>query len=289
MNKISDSEAEAFLKKVHEKMLPRFLSSVLPLYADQNGCSVQCGTGTLFRIANTSFVITAAHVAEIEAKDKCPLYIAGSDNNAIPVRLQTKHSLVRPQGLDVAILKLDDKTVEGLLPGCRFLHLFDVETGDNLPPTDWYYTHGYPSCWAGTGPKREEHLTCASVLYVGPTDNLGGYDPTNHLLIEWYTSGNRRFDGRPGEFPSDFGGISGSSVWRTHATRNNRRTWSPEMAKVVAVQTGKYPQRTYVRNGIESEVIPIQAVRWRALLKTLWEEYPELRAAQRIRVPRRSH
>jgi len=289
MNTTIPSEAEAFLKKVHEEMLPKFLSSVLPLYAEKDNRRGLEGTGTLFRIADTSFVITAAHVVEIETKGRCPLYIAGSGNNAIPVRLQTRRSLIRPQSLDVAILELDDKTVEGLPPECGFLHLFDMESGDNLPPTEWYYVHGYPSCWAGTGPMREKHLTYASVLYVGPTNNLADYDPDNHVLVEWYTTKNFRFDGGTGEFPNAFGGISGSSVWRTHATPGNLSTWSPDMAKVVGVQTGKYRPRKYMRNGVEVEAFPIQAARWRVILETLWEEYPDLKAAQRIRVPRRSH
>src|SRR4051812_20326771 len=43
---------------------PILMQSVTPIGAYQGDHYVQCGTGTLFRVADTSFLVTAAHVHE---------------------------------------------------------------------------------------------------------------------------------------------------------------------------------------------------------------------------------
>src|SRR5437867_3693146 len=57
------AEAQAFIRRMDEEMRPLLAASVLPIYAERDGVPVACGTGTLFRIADVSFLVTASHVA----------------------------------------------------------------------------------------------------------------------------------------------------------------------------------------------------------------------------------
>jgi hypothetical protein len=75
-------------------------------------------------------------------------------------------------------------------------------------------------------------------------------------------------DGSPTTLPKSLGGISGSSIWLGSSERHLMDDWTPELAKVVGVQTKVYTERRVA-----------QGTRWAGVALLLWENLPELHDA----------
>lgn len=76
MSNLDPEETRAFIERMGETLLPLFTKCVIPIFGEQNGAAIQCGTGTLFRVADVSFLVTASHVADIKTKHGIRLYIS---------------------------------------------------------------------------------------------------------------------------------------------------------------------------------------------------------------------
>lgn len=274
-----------FLKSVHERLMPVFSANVVPVFGAMAEKVAPYGTCSLLRIADKAFAVTAAHVFD-DVRRGCNLFVPSSERPGAWVCLEGQLVKVRDDEVDVAVLALSPKSAAGLR-SWRFLRLHEIEFIDGSLPHDWYYVFGYPKCWQMSVSSREQFLAYGSVLYAGPTGLFSDYDEKNHILVEVYTQDNARFDGQPGELPESFAGISGSPMWRSHATPDTMGNWSPEMAKVVAVQTGVYGNEraiSYRRKGemAEMKVKIVKGVRWSSVIDALWQGFPELRPAIRL-------
>lgn len=242
----------------------------------------QLGTGTLFKIADRHFVVTAGHVLDDAAKNDATLAIGGSDGRFVVVGGGWIKSAPAEAGdlYDIAVHVLSEPAV-ARLSGAAFLRLSDVSF-DSFSNHRFFALFGFPQIWATPSDKPSDEmkfkaLQFSTFKYSGTTSGLQGYDPTVHLLLD--AQDERVFDesgadmefrlrqGIRASFPGDLEGISGCSVWKL-GSEASVHDWKPEDARLVAVQTGVYRERKVIK-----------ATRWAAVTTLIHQAYPELRPA----------
>ncbi len=273
---LSRDDARRLIPKMDTVLIPFFTKCVRPICAEKDGAPVQCGTGTLFKVADTPFLVTASHVADVMAKLGHGLYLTDTPQGSQSVPLEGK--LNSERNLDIAIWELTPRVVKGL-PNCRFLTVqhadrFRLRVGEGL-----YYVHGYPNCWSETKSKELEisvkQFTYGTGLYKGPTDTFDRYDPEIHLLLS-VSPVNVDLDGNVAEMPQSLSGISGCSLWQVYYPGCPIDNWQVDDAVIVAVQTGTY------RNGTV-----VKGTYWGIVDEMIKKAYPNLASALNLVVPHR--
>lgn len=244
------------------------------------------GSGTLLRVVDKSFVVTAAHVLRSACLSGATVGISGGDSNFIA----TAGSWILSDGigdvsgtdpLDIAVYPLgEDQTAR--MRKRTFLRLTDVSFSTDLS-YGYFLISGFPQIWSGECNDMIETmklrlLQFSTFAYRGNTVALDGYNGKYHLLLDakpeeiLNESGDQiQFRTRTGawaKLPNDLHGVSGCSVWQIGDLRIPINQWHADRAKLVAIQTGVYPGRALIK-----------ATRWIAVSTLLHSAFPELRPA----------
>ena len=253
---------------------------------DEDKTLHQFGTGTLLRVAEESFIITAAHVMKEAVKFDKGLCITASNESFVQIYGNWVYSSEGQYGttedpFDIAILRLDSNIV-GRLKDSLFLRLHDVNFNEDLSK-GIFCLLGYPSVLSQSSTNEETDLILKPFQYVtysyeGPTDMLSEYQSRLHLLLGASPQESTDINGRPFiflnregkhlQFPRDLGGISGCSVWMVGASNIPMDEWDKERPSIVAVETSVYPRPQIIK-----------ATRWIAVSTLLYEAFPKLRPA----------
>lgn len=240
------------------------------------------GTGSLFQIADRSFVVTAAHVIKLAHEHDKTIGISG-DNSFISVHGDWTSSVSSSEDdpLDVAVYPLPQGAVQRL-SRFRFLRIDDVSF-DEQSKAGVFTLFGHPAIWSSPSQEEGEALRLrgleyTAIAYQGSVKTLIGYDPRYHLLLDaqaqevtWDNGTRAAFidqGGKTATFPRDLKGISGCPVWRIVDLNVPPENWQKLAPKVVGVQTGIYQ---------ESQVIRV--TRWAAVTTLINAAFPELRPA----------
>lgn len=263
--KLNPAETRAFIERMDAALLPLFTTCVVPLYGDHGGVPIQRGSGTLFRVADHSFLVSACHVTDL-ARSGTQLYISDArpGSTVIPVE-GAPHC---EKHLDISVWELAPHVVAAL-PNRTFLTVHQVDRADLRVARGWYYVHGYPNCWSD--PKPEERKTAAkaftygAVPYEGDTGAFAGYDPRLHVLLTAPRDGNVDSHGAETAMPASLRGVCGGGIWQAYYEGLPSRSWTVDDAVVVAVQTGVYREGAVVRG-----------TRWWVIGQILSRKYPEL-------------
>jgi hypothetical protein len=272
-----------FIARMDAEVVQLFPRCVIPVCAATDDGSVQCGTGTLFRIAEASFLITATHVAELAMDPRRRLYITDAAPNAPPCLLYG--DIHTEQNYDVSVWPLPEEVV-ARLANRKFLHLSEIDFGTSPLKQGWFYVHGHPTCWTPldrtTNQLSTRPLTYRTTLYTGPTDTFCDYDPRVHVLIEVTKDSNFSSDGSPVVPLPELRGISGCSIWQAYVGGKSQEKWALHDVKVVAVQTGVHHGKGRDENGNETNVVAVKGTRWAVAFEILRKNYPELEPAIRL-------
>ena len=240
------------------------------------------GTGTLLKIADDAFIVTAAHVIrQAHELDKSLAVATGKSFTA----LFGNWSCTSDNGpFDLAVLRLSPD-VTRKLKAISFIRLqdidFDVDMSQGV-----FCLLGYPGklSVASTPDNvtmRLRPFQIVTYAHREATKTLSGYQEEYHLLLDgndkgWDINGQpTRFcdrNGNPLEYPKELGGISGCSVWKIGRLDKPISDWSKYRPKVVAVQTGVY-----------SDSQTIKTTRWIGVSTLIYEAYPDLRPALKLR------
>lgn len=247
------------------------------------------GSGTLFRVADMSFVVTAAHVLHSAYANGATVGISGGDSNFIT----TDGSWILSNGvdgdngadpLDVAVYPLREDQI-ARMGNRKFLRLNDVSFSSDLSH-GYFLISGFPQIWSGEcndtiDTMKARLLQFSTFAYTGSTAALDRYNERYHLLLDakpeeiLNESGDEvQFKTRTGasaKIPNDLHGVSGCSVWHIGDLRISVDQWRANGAKLVAVQTGVYPGRALIK-----------ATRWIAASTLLYSAFPELRSAIKL-------
>lgn len=272
--KLTPVDARKFIARMDADMMPVFNKCVVAIYGEHNDMAIQCGTGTLFRVADYSFLISACHVTDL-ARRGVQLYVSDAIQGAKGIPLEgILHS---ESNLDVSVWHLAPQVVAGL-SNRKFLTLHHADRADLRVSRGWYYLHGYPNCWSDPNPEQQKTtvkpFTYGTVLYQGETHTFAGYDPQLHVLLAAPKDGNVDSHGTETEMPTSLKGISGCSIWQAYYEGLPSKSWSVDDAVVVAVQTGVYRNGTVVRG-----------TRWWIIEKILSKNYPDLEAPLALMTP----
>lgn len=245
----------------------------------------QFGSGILFRVADYTFVITAAHVVKRAVKNQKTLGISNASGSFVTADGQWLCSSEGQFGsnedpFDVAVKRIGDDAVKRL-SGKEFLRFDDIDFAKQSPAAV-YTLFGFPAAWSEPSitdetPLKLKGLQYTTYRYDRETTDLQEYQERIHLLLDaQYPCSDDaaevvRFQNTAGEdepFPGKLGGISGCSVWRIGDLKLPIHSWTNDQARIVAVQTGVYASRQAIKASL-----------WVAVSTLLYQAFPELRPA----------
>jgi len=268
--------AREWAQKVLAQLAPRLETCTLPIFALQDDAPIQCGTGTLFAVADHSFLTTARHIADLPVEHKLDLYICDRSSGSRPWHLHGNAHLAIEDKYDVALWRLP-KAISEDLASHSFLRLSDIHWREGPLRQGVFLWHGYPSCWSLTDRQRErvsvKPFTYLSCLYKGRADNFEHYDPKTHILLQYHSEedGNTALNRGTVSMPQELQGISGCSIWQVHKRGDDPGAWGPDDAKIVAIQTG-----------LQKSGSVVKGTRWWVIYRILREKYPQLRDPMRM-------
>jgi hypothetical protein len=260
--------------------------STVAIVAANRPAVYQIGSGTLFQIADSHFLVTAGHVIRAANRHGKTIGLAdtGSDH-LIGLTGEAMCSVPREGSdsdpYDVAVLALH-AAVADKLSAKRFLRIGDVSFADPGPKAV-FTIFGYPGLWSKPiqGETDEDRLIIkplefTTYAYDGDTTALTGYEARLHLLLaagaEYATNQDgsvldfRDRFGQPARLPIGLKGISGCSVWHVGDLAVPIERWADRPAAVVGVETGVYQS-----SGV------ITASRWAVVTTLIHEAFPNLR------------
>ncbi|MBW1731735.1 MAG: hypothetical protein JRH08_12630 [Deltaproteobacteria bacterium] len=224
------------------------------------------GTGTLFQADTGPVCVTAAHVvkqAQLGPGELC-IRAKGSQLFAIQnneIGEDDSHILLAPEPLDVAVIPLP-RIVVDVLGKRALLHSSHV-TADKGPSKGVYCLLGYPEHASGNSISIEDQTESVPLHFItygygGTTQGLGSYHQRFHLLLAWsppHTRGRSKIHKEAASisqevfvnFPEGLSGMSGCSVWKLASHRDCPDTASMGSQRIVALQTGLYPESRIVK------------------------------------------
>jgi len=142
--KLEEFEVAQFLQRACLEIEPILRASVLPLLVKYQGRLAQLGTGTLFQVADASFIVTASHVVEEAAKRRLPLFTFDCVETGQAISLQQADFQAYTEPLvDVAIARLSNEIVRAM-PNRRFLSVHQTERDLPRPRLSGGWLHGNP-------------------------------------------------------------------------------------------------------------------------------------------------
>ena len=247
--------------------------STVPILAKQFDTPAQHGTGTLVRVADDYFLVSAAHVLIPSIELKVPLFIAAENESLILLKQASAiytpkfQDLIRDEDpFDLAVWKLDDETVSRLSRK-RFLDQTDIRVDTDLT-RGRYLVFGYPCAWSAPLEDAPKTIAQAPIaihagIYAGLT-NFELYDSKYHILLGFSAGTAVNATGNSEPVPDSLEGISGCSIWKMFDEVCEPEEWNPSMAKVVAVQTG-------IHRGV------IRGTKWPGVLTALVSKWPKLK------------
>ena len=242
----------------------------------------QFSTGTLLKIADDSFLVTAAHVA-IQAKEFKRSLCIGVGTAFIQLHGNWCLSS-EDTPYDIAVLRLP-QDITSKLVDVPHIRLQDVDFATNHSKGVFCLV-GYPTRLSI--PSTPDHTTLKvtpfqflTYAYEGNTGNLDKYQQKYHLLLSAQEGGTDNDgkpisfadrNGAPLRFPKDLGGISGCGIWKIGEYDKPLPEWIHYRPKIAAVQTSVY-----------SDVHIIKGTRWMAVSTLLHHAFPDLRQAMGLR------
>lgn len=166
--------------RVSAHIPPDMVDSAVPIVIAHDGAVHQWGTGTLFRVGDYHFLVTAAHVVKDACSHGKTLGIGGAPNGRF-IAL-TGNAIVCSDDhdrLDVALYHLPSNVLPRLSQA-RFLQLHDIDFGEQSP-TAVNSLLGFPAAWSSPSTKPEEALRLKALQYTAFRYNRDTATPTTSV------------------------------------------------------------------------------------------------------------
>jgi hypothetical protein len=278
--------------RIAERAVPKRLENAAVAIVRTGSTAFGHGSGTLFRVADYSFVVTAKHVIRDACDGDWPIGITGETEivetpGEWAGSPETGSQPDRGLG-DIAIYRLNEEQISNL--GSReFVRLTDLGLHADLSGAFFRFL-GFPVMWANR-PTEAEPLRLGLFRYSTTagkdTGHLLDYDPAVHFLLEAQDHSLVNRDGEEISLRSHTGhrvplvqgvaGISGSCVWRIGRPGVSPEHWGQDDARVVGVVTGVYDKAQVIK-----------ATKWVFVTKLIYEVFPEVRPALDLQTLQRS-
>jgi hypothetical protein len=282
---------EDTLMKALQEASPRLAQATIPFWGFFEAGPDLIGSGTLIRIGDKSFVLTAAHVVDEIRTTPTHLSTGSPDGDHFPLgQISVATSSAGKEAdrsddpFDIAAIELRDDTVARLTTCLRFLSLIDVEAHDDRLPSAHYALVGYPhanptdtpeSCSPmhppGTVRDYKNRLLCSTVmpfyttLYEGDRGALQ-FDFKKDIVLNFHPAELIR--GRRFGFPLPSAkGLSGSGIWRVFPTGPSLEDVDWRRMRIVGVVHEHEPSTQ-----------TLKGTRIKYALQLIYNHWPELRA-----------
>jgi hypothetical protein len=235
------------------------------------------GTGTLFRIGQETFIVTAAHVVNNEERGQLYMFpFGGTIDDVLP--LCGADNFDDRDHVDVAVTRLVPEVAE-IIPSERCLRVSDV-TFDKPSAESYFTVFGFPEfmCNQEAGQLRLINYHHAGPTYDGDPHTLEHHDPNLSIVISADGCETRGTDGKvvdlcyPGtnvsvRYPMELKGISGGAVWQIARHYGDVRR-DAERARVVGIEVAICQSKRCIR-----------ATRWDVARAAIIDMVPELQPA----------
>lgn len=245
-----EPQFQAFLDRLAVECGDFLSDFTVPFFDELNGDQAQGGTGVLVQVGEWYFILSAAHVLDVHAAERSPLYVMGSQPGSQLISLHGAELYTSPMPvggqrniddpMDAGFLELTPNIVSQLLPSKKFLPLQKTDITDSWHAQNIYLTLGCPCEFNQTDYTTRKHTLThfanLSTLYCGERgvpahfrqgfDLLVHYDPSD--IIE------------PGQntlahVPEPYG-ISGCGMWRVAAREDTIEHWAPDSIRLIGIQ-----------------------------------------------------
>jgi hypothetical protein len=263
----------AFIERVMEASSPEIKRATVPIFAIQDGIPIENGTGVLLQIADTAFLVSAAHVMDYATKHDLPHLISNGlpGSELIPLHNVTVTSTSLEGDLfDLAVVRLPEELAVRLRVTKRFVRLSEIDPDDAVAEGSFYFVYGYPYEWTKTD-TTQSTVRLSSFRFGGTAFRekieLKEFRPELHLLISSPPDRIADADGNLMELPK-LGGISGCGMWRLSSLSQTNDRWSTDNVRLVAIE------HAVAKVG---SPVAIKGTRFKAVLQMIKEAHPELR------------
>jgi len=264
-----------------DELQPRLSSCTVPIGWTRGNEIGIYGTGTLVRVADVSFLVTAHHVLERARHEGYDLQVFDSPPGSPALALCGLVS-GSPEH-DVVIIELEQETVAAL-PNRSYLSVHDADRHNRRPRQGIHVVYGYPASQAEPDDSRTKlygvPFSVLGLAYTGSTNSFNSeeasknYDSNRHILIDGDPADRTSSAPNALPFPSSLNGMSGCSIWQAHYPGLSPKFWTPADAVIVGVQTGVRKNGTV-----------IQGTRWWVVDRVIREAYPELAGPLDLHIP----
>lgn len=253
-------------------MIPIHLRTSVPIFtrAIEFNHVRPIGTGSLFRVGDHFFLVTADHVLKyLDGKTDDHLVVMNRERSVQFGVGGEVHGTVAGSD-DVGILRLPSESLPSF-DGLTFLTTTDIDIS-RPDPGERYGFCGYPEEFSVRTPGSPFFYNTVLAEPEGP---LRDFDPEVNFLLAMDEARTRTPTGRLTKFPVSLGGISGCAVWRI-TQGGAAATWTSGQARVVGIETGVYGA---------GPVKKIKASSWALVLGMIRQQYPALRPSLDRTVP----
>lgn len=198
---------------------------ICPLHELNNQVSNHLGSGILLKIADSYFLATASHNLE----DLNSLFIPTPPNLYQPIvgkkyRTIGASSVYQDDKIDIAVIKLDEKSVNQISTHYSFLDGQHIEIGHKIAERMAYIMIGYPKGRTKRNPK-DKITKCNPFTYHTTPKNQQSYkdlgcNPLHHILVEYDINNlnTQKASGKmPGPKPK---GMSGGALFHVPFQKN---------------------------------------------------------------------
>lgn len=273
MNPVPDDE-RAFLDHMRDESCAWIARRTVTLLVEERpGLLSQLGTAVLLAIADSVWLISAAHV--LDRARRYPFWINPAVPGARPISLDgVAIQLTEDQSkADLGFVELPTAVSAELATTKKFLRLDEVDW-EPEPPSGLYGAFGYP---ATINVRRSTTLQIPTtgMFYVSrshkwrkpPRPKL--FDPALNVAIDFDSRRSRDESGELAAVP-DPKGMSGCGLWRLFAYNGDRARWRADLIRLAGIQHGHATKEN--RPGV------LIGVRFRHVLSTMCDASPALRA-----------
>lgn len=273
-----DSE---FSRRISKAVIETCGPSIVAICANFQKKLHQMGTGTLLRIAERYFLVTAAHVIK-DAEKALGAVLVISDirigENCPQIPLAHMQAWMVRDKLDVAIIELPADAMKAM-PNRRCIDVSDFDRRP-LTPDDTFYVWGYPTSEAPQTPEGIAPLAVGFTTVQKTAEPDSTYDPKLHLMFEPPDGTEIADDGV--RMPARLEGISGCAVWRVHSGESPE-SWTPSNIKLTAIQTRV--RHKWKDEAVTGKLTGVQATHWQFVARIIWESMPQLRPSLSLFLP----
>lgn len=222
-------------------------------------------SGVLVQIADSHFLVTAAHNLENLHKSGVDSFIVQGEKGSNPVFIQTNkwYTTISEQA-DLGVCLLDGSIVDYLGDKQKYLRITDFapkrECGDR-----WYIIVGWPR--DRIGPDDDGVIRCSGWKYVTKrfdrVEQVENYDSEIHLVVKYER------DTTDGERIVHPPAMSGCGIW--YLPKESPEIVRPDDFKICAIQNAWHKGREYAK-GTWTDMV----------LKIIWTYFPDLQPIMRM-------